>query len=70
MTADDFGKYSIRSRRGMQPPGREFVDCIHNGLPVTQSGEANLKTFEATFAAYASSRERRVVDVADFITLR
>jgi predicted dehydrogenase len=54
----------------MQPPGREFVDCLRTGTPITQSGETNLKTFEAMFAAYASSRERRVVDVADFITLR
>ena len=54
----------------MQPPGREFVDCLRTGTPVTQSGDANLRTLEATFAAYASSRERRVVDVADFITLR
>jgi predicted dehydrogenase len=45
---------------------REFVDCIRAGTPVTQSGDANLRTLETTFAAYASSREGRLVDVAEF----
>ena len=47
---------------------REFVDCIRTGAPVTQSGDVNLRTFEATFAAYASAREGRVVEVAEFVS--
>lgn len=42
---------------------RECVDAMLNGSPVTQTGEENLKTLLATFAAYDSIRSGSLVEL-------
>jgi D-apiose dehydrogenase len=46
---------------------RDCADAMLNGVPVTQTGEENIKTLICTFAAYESAKRGRAIGIAEAV---